>query len=118
MDAPEKLWVDDTREAPVGWTWLKNFSEARERLLSGKPFSTISLDHNLGGKDPNWGWAKNGQDVLTMLVSMNERGRADFKFTVSVHTSSKRYRPEMEAFAREWEIEVVKPPIEIPLEND
>lgn len=45
-----RLWVDDLRPAPRGWTWAKTSQEAIELLENGS-FDEISLDHDLGGDD-------------------------------------------------------------------
>jgi hypothetical protein len=47
-----KLWIDDLRPAPGGWTWAKTSAEALEVLLGeGVDISEMSLDHDLGGED-------------------------------------------------------------------
>lgn len=45
-----KLWVDDLRVPPVGWSWAKTSREAIE-LLRTTSLSALSLDHDLGGDD-------------------------------------------------------------------
>jgi len=45
-----RLWVDDLRPAPDGWTWAKSSTEAIALLAAGE-FAAISLDHDLGGDD-------------------------------------------------------------------
>ena len=45
-----RLWVDDLRPAPPGWTWAKSSAAAIELLDEGE-FAAISLDHDLGGED-------------------------------------------------------------------
>jgi hypothetical protein len=42
-----KLWLDDIRPAPVGWTWVKTADEAREKLQT-QIVTHASLDHDLG----------------------------------------------------------------------
>jgi len=42
-----KVWLDDNREAPFGWTWVKTAHEAIELLAAGG-VSHISLDNDLG----------------------------------------------------------------------
>lgn len=47
-----KLWVDDTRPAPEGWTLARTADEAmyylRNHTLSGGDLVELSLDHDLG----------------------------------------------------------------------
>jgi hypothetical protein len=45
-----RLWVDDLRPAPPGWTGAKSSAEAIS-LLAGGEFTAISFDHDLGGDD-------------------------------------------------------------------
>jgi len=48
-----KLWHDDVRPPPDGWTWAKTNAEA-QRLLSEHDVTEASLDHDLGETpDPN-----------------------------------------------------------------
>ena len=47
-----KLWLDDVRPAPVGWTWARTCDEAigavEELWFSGgRNFEVMSLDHDL-----------------------------------------------------------------------
>lgn len=42
-----KLWLDDVRPAPAGWTWVKTVDEARDAVLAGG-VDEMSLDHDLG----------------------------------------------------------------------
>lgn len=50
-----KLWVDDERPAPEGWTWAKTSEEAKRFLYFDRAFEykieEISFDHDLGGDD-------------------------------------------------------------------
>lgn len=42
-----KLWIDDVRPAPEGWTWVKSFDEAVE-TFQANAVSDASFDHDLG----------------------------------------------------------------------
>ena len=44
-----RLWIDDVRPAPDGWTWVKTSDEALAIL--GPDVIQISFDHDLGGDD-------------------------------------------------------------------
>lgn len=46
-----KLWLDDVREAPEGWKWVKTADEAIE-VLQTSQVTEISLDHDLGENVP------------------------------------------------------------------
>lgn len=82
-----KLWLDDLRTPPPGWTWAKTFDEAVEILKTGLVVAA-SLDHDLGlektGYDvvcwmeENDVWPKNGVSVH----SMNPVGRAKMQVVI------------------------------------
>lgn len=42
-----RLWLDDVRPAPEGWTWIKTVDEAKTYLMAGD-VNEASLDHDLG----------------------------------------------------------------------
>ena len=69
-----KLWLDDRREAPIGWTWVKSYAEAVTLLKSGR-VNEVSLDHDLGTKETGYDVAcaiekmHNGGEVVPMIVS-------------------------------------------------
>lgn len=46
-----KLWVDDLRPAPDGWTWVTTSAAAIEILARGEIIDVMSLDHDLGSDD-------------------------------------------------------------------
>lgn len=43
-----RLWHDDVRPPPEGWTWAKTNDEAKEVLLGDEVVTHCSLDHDLG----------------------------------------------------------------------
>src|SRR3972149_2433857 len=48
-----KLYLDDERVEPEGWTRIKTVQEAKEFLLSGK-VEELSLDHDLGTEETGY----------------------------------------------------------------
>lgn len=50
-----KMWVDDQRPAPEGWTWILTSKMAISQLFNykmiGARMEAMSLDHDLGGDD-------------------------------------------------------------------
>ncbi|WP_071289355.1 cyclic-phosphate processing receiver domain-containing protein [Mycolicibacterium llatzerense] len=46
-----RLWVDDERMPPDGWTWAKTSAEALALLGETGEVEALSLDHDLGGQD-------------------------------------------------------------------
>ena len=69
---PLKIWLDDIRPAPEGWTWVKTYQEASLCLAVWK-WSVISLDHDLGDYVDN-GRECTGYDVLMRIVEMKLAG--------------------------------------------
>lgn len=49
-DAPIRLFVDDLREPPAGWTVARSSAEAIAVLEAGS-VAAVALDHDLGGED-------------------------------------------------------------------
>lgn len=43
-----KLWLDDIRPAPFGWTWAKSVNQAIGLIKNSDDFEEASLDHDLG----------------------------------------------------------------------
>lgn len=50
-----RLWVDDLRDPPDGWAWVKTSRDAIRILKARKDrklsVTAMSLDHDLGGDD-------------------------------------------------------------------
>ena len=60
-----KIWLDDTREAPVGWEWVQDFQSAIFYLrMYREELEAVSLDHDLGG-------TKTGYDVICWMDANN-----------------------------------------------
>ena len=60
-----KLWVDDERPAPEGWTWVKTVDEATQALTDNE-VTDLSLDYSLA----NW---EDGAMVLAWLSNHLDR---------------------------------------------
>jgi hypothetical protein len=77
-----KLYVDDAREAPTGWTVARTFEEAMQRIASGK-VTELSLDHDLGAEG-----TETGYDILKMI----ERAMMQVGFVppekIKIHTAN------------------------------
>ena len=68
-----KLWIDDVREAPKGYTWVKTVDEARELIdqelvLGYLDIDLIDIDHDAGE------YAEFGGDYIKLLDWMEEVG--------------------------------------------
>ena len=97
-----KLWLDDIRPAPPGWTWVKTAVKAAELIKSGV-VDIASLDHDLGSLEGGMyggSEAPTGYDLVKWMVREN-----CFPRVVRVHSANpvgrmnmvetlKRYKPE------------------------
>ena len=84
-----KLFVDDLRPAPNGWTLARTVDEAIELLLQGS-VSELSLDYDLGGRDAT------GLDVLSWIETAVAEGRLKMP-KMSAHSGSVLGRRRLEA---------------------
>lgn len=75
-----KLWIDDLRPAPAGYTWVKTVNDAKwyiesaeeieEIFPTGTPvIKLIDLDHDAGD------FVSNGGDYIKLLDWLEETGR-------------------------------------------
>lgn len=62
-----RLWLDDVRPAPTGWTHVKSVNQAL-RVLANGPVVEVSLDHDLGD------YAHDGGDGYRVVDWMAENG--------------------------------------------
>lgn len=76
-----KLWVDDVREAPSDYVWVRTVNEARAAIeaaeTAGEPIELIDTDHDAGD------YAGQGGDYIRLLDWLEETGRA---FPVRIHS--------------------------------
>lgn len=79
IDTGEKLWVDDLRQAPDGWVWVKSSSEAIDWLCDHTP-AEISFDHDLGGNDTS-------MKIANYIEIWASRGFID-RFTWHIHSAN------------------------------
>ena len=75
-----KLWIDDLRPAPAGYTWVKTVNDAKwyiesaeeieEIFPTGTPvIKLIDIDHEAGN------FVRNGGDYIKLLDWLEETGR-------------------------------------------
>jgi hypothetical protein len=89
-----KLWLDDVRPAPAGWTAVHSVNEAIARLQWGD-VTECSLDHDLGV------YAGEGGDGIHVLDWMAEHGIWP-PDGVSVHSANPVGRDRMMATLRRY----------------
>ena len=71
-----KLWHDDIRPAPEGWTWARTNERAQELLRTGK-VTEASLDHDLGLHDVDMTPPECGGDADEWFDKMLLRGGSE-----------------------------------------
>ena len=65
-----KLWIDDVRQAPYDYVWLRSTNEALRFIHANyKDVEEISLDHDAGE------WAHWGGDFINVLKEMQRLSR-------------------------------------------
>lgn len=76
-----KLWIDDVRPAPSGYTWVKTVYQARNTIEDAEdckiPIELISLDHDAGRY---YGY---GGDYIKILDWLEETGR---NYPIHIHS--------------------------------
>ena len=67
-----KIWLDDIRQAPLGYTHTKSVNETKEVIIKaeqeGVAIELLDLDHDLGD------FAYDGGDAIKILDWLIERG--------------------------------------------
>ena len=87
-----KIWIDDLREAPEGYVWIKSTNRAKQFIYGCKwneaecgPISfqnqieIISLDHDAGD------YAHDGGDYIRILDYIEEMG---WEFPIHIHSQN------------------------------
>jgi hypothetical protein len=77
-----RLWIDDVRPAPEGYTWSKSVNEAKTWIdLSELPFmediELIDIDHDAGN------FVHDGGDYIKLLDWLEETGR---NYPIRIHS--------------------------------
>ena len=76
-----RLWVDDLREAPVGYIWVRSVNEAKHCILScekqGIEIELIDIDHDAGV------YASDGGDYIRLLDWLEFTGRC---YPIRIHS--------------------------------
>lgn len=76
-----KLWVDDVREAPDGYIWIKSVNEAK-RIIETNSFDSIiiDLDHDAGD------YVYDGGDYIKLLDWLEIMGYVNDKYSFHIHS--------------------------------
>lgn len=88
-----RLWIDDARPAPEGYTWCKSVNDAIIEIIYDElnieyegEIYLISLDHDAGD------YAKDGGDYIEILNWLEETGR---NYPIHIHTANPVGRENM-----------------------
>ena len=84
-----KVWLDDVRTSPKGWTWVKTPKEAAT-LVEENDVDEVSLDHDLGF------CIFTGYDFLLWLEKKVVLHNFKPPAKIHVHTSNPSARVKME----------------------
>ena len=79
-----KLWIDDLREAPEGYTWCKSVNDAKILislcvLFKSEDIELIDIDHDAGD------YACEGGDYIKLLDWLEETGRS---YPIRIHSQN------------------------------
>ena len=83
-----KLWIDDVRPAPEGYTWVKSVNEAIDKIdiiniMSDSfdtPITLIDIDYDAGE------YASDGGDYIKLLDYCEECWGKDLPFAIHIHS--------------------------------
>lgn len=86
-----KIWVDDLRECPEGYTLAKSVNEAKQLVIhceqTGIEVEVLDLDHDLGDYYPD------GGDAIKLLDWLAER---ESFYPIKIHTANPVGRANMQ----------------------
>lgn len=91
-----KVYLDDVREPPEGWTLVRWPYDAIQLLLTGE-VEALSLDHDLGDDGPGAGHGRTGYDVLVWLEEAVALHGVKPPASIQVHSANPAGRARMEA---------------------
>ena len=79
-----RLWVDDVREAPDGYVWLKSVNDTKTLislsvLFKSEDIELIDIDHDAGD------YASDGGDYIRLLDWLEETGRS---YPIRIHSQN------------------------------
>lgn len=89
-----KLWIDDVRPAPEGYSWCKTVNSAKYLILSAEQrfdikIEVIDMDHDAGDYGP--------PDYIKLLDWLEETGR---NYPIHIHSMNVVGRMNMETICR------------------
>lgn len=85
-----KLWVDDVRQAPEGYTWVRSVNEAIAAIKNNE-IEVIDIDHDAGN------FAFDGGDYIKLLDWLEEEG---LSYPIHIHSMNPIGRANMQRIIR------------------
>lgn len=86
-----KIWLDDVREQPQGYTWCKSVNECKNLIeyceKAGELVEVVDCDHDLGD------YAYDGGDGIKLLDWLLERNTL---YNIELHTMNPVGRQNMQ----------------------
>lgn len=95
-----KLFVDDTRQVPIGWVLARTCEEALGHLATGE-VTALSVDHDMG-LDDTGKERMNGYEMLKIVYKGLVEGK--FKYPpkqIEIHSANIAARDRLTAIANE-----------------
>lgn len=89
-----RIWLDDIRKAPDGWTHVKTFDQFRAAFETG-PVEAVSFDNDLG-----WG-QREGWEIANWLLREVQDGRMRAPAEMRCHSMNPVARSRIEATIRD-----------------
>ena len=86
-----KLWIDDVRPAPMGYTWVRSVNEAKQAILETEQrrvcgmydmqfsITLIDIDHDAGD------YVSDGGDYIKLLDWLEETDR---NYPIRIHSQN------------------------------
>lgn len=93
-----KLWIDDIRTAPEGYTWCKTVKSAIDTIIFNRNIiEVIDIDNDAGD------YAFDGGDYIKVLNWLEYMG---YNYPIHIHTMNPVARRNMEQICRKnnWTI--------------
>lgn len=97
-----RVWLDDLRPAPEGWTHARTQAEAIALLEAGG-VKAISLDHDLGEPDAEVGSGYGVACWIEEHAAVGELAPLEWAIHSANPVGRERMRVALEAAARFWE---------------
>lgn len=90
------IWLDDTRESPPGYVWVRSVNELKRAIDQAKTVALVSLDHDLTTFTGDGG---DGRDAARHILMLATGGHPFF--TCRIHSNNSDHGYSMQAVLRD-----------------